>query len=97
MRWFGIRRAEISPDLREAFERYGVNGMQVALSTSGWFHHGRKVTPARDHCLELLPWLTEQYDRAERRETWLITMEASITVFVLAELILAAVQLYHGH
>ncbi len=32
-------------------------------------------------------WLTEQYDRAERRETWSITMEAAITVFVLVELI----------
>jgi hypothetical protein len=31
-------------------------------------------------------WLTEQYDRAERRETWSITMEAAITVFVAFEL-----------
>lgn len=36
-----------------------------------------------------LRWLVEQYDRAERRETWSITMEAAITIFVLAELILA--------
>jgi hypothetical protein len=38
-----------------------------------------------------LKWLVEQYDRQERKETWSITMEASITVFVLAELVLALV------
>jgi hypothetical protein len=36
-----------------------------------------------------LAWLVEQYDRQERKETWSITMEAAITVFVLAELVLA--------
>lgn len=31
-------------------------------------------------------WLKEQYDREERKETWLITMEVSITLLVAAEL-----------
>gem|GEM_PF-2045161 len=30
----------------------------------------------------LLAWLTEQYDREERKETWHITMEAAIALFV---------------
>jgi hypothetical protein len=38
---------------------------------------------SRTHAAE---WLTEQYDRAERKETWSITMEVAITVFVAAEL-----------
>jgi hypothetical protein len=35
-------------------------------------------------------WLTEQYDRAERKETWSITMEAAITVFVIIETMFSA-------
>ncbi len=38
---------------------------------------------------QLLIWLKEQYDRAERRETWLITMEVAITIFVGAELVMS--------
>jgi hypothetical protein len=30
----------------------------------------------------LLAWLTEQHDREERKETWHITMEAAIALFV---------------
>jgi hypothetical protein len=39
------------------------------------------------------PWLfhtkmvTEQYDRAERKETWSLTVEVAITAFVFAVLI----------
>ena len=41
-------------------------------------------------------WLTEQYDRTERHETWSITMEAAITLFVAVELIIAVIGLaYH--
>jgi len=35
----------------------------------------------------LLPWLTEQYDRAERKETWNLTMEAAITLLVGIEVV----------
>jgi len=37
---------------------------------------------AREALDSLLPWLTEQYDRAERKETWSPSMEFAITVFV---------------
>src|SRR5690242_486769 len=33
---------------------------------------------------EMRDWLIEQFDRQERRETWLIMMEAAITAFVFA-------------
>jgi hypothetical protein len=39
----------------------------------------------------LLPWLTEQYDRAERKETWSITMEVVITAFIAVELLISIV------
>jgi len=94
MRWYGIRRAEIKPEHRAMFEQYGVNTTQVLLATNGWFRVPANVAfggmlyanAVQD---PLLAWLTEQYDRAERKETWSITMEAAITAFVLAELVLA--------
>ena len=44
MRWFQIRKAKIDPELRETFERYGVVGMQVALSVTNYIvHKGQQV------------------------------------------------------
>lgn len=45
----------------------------------------------------LLAWLTEQYDRAERKETWSILMEVAIVVFVAAELIFSIANFLRGH
>lgn len=89
MRWFRIRTAKIDPQLRESFERYGPGGMLMALGDMNNFLHQSQLTKANTVLVPLLKWLTEQYDRAERKETWNITMEAAITVFVLAELILS--------
>jgi hypothetical protein len=35
----------------------------------------------------LLAWLTEQYDRTERKETWGLTLEVVITVFIAVEVL----------
>ncbi|HMI52815.1 MAG TPA: hypothetical protein VK525_14990 [Candidatus Saccharimonadales bacterium] len=35
---------------------------------------------------DILVWLTEQYDRTERKETWTITLEIAVCVLVAAEL-----------
>ena len=86
MRWFGIRKATIDPDLRETFERYGTVAMQVSLGDMNHFKHKGRNMKADEVIDRLLPWLTEQYDRAERKETWSITMEAAITLFVAGEL-----------
>jgi len=40
-------------------------------------------------------WLTEQYDRAERKETWSLTLEAAITVFVAFELAISVMNFMH--
>ncbi len=87
MRWIHIREAKIDPKLRESFERYGVGGMQVALGDMNSFLHDGQLTKATTVLAPLLQWLTEQYDRAERKETWLITMEAAITILVAGELL----------
>jgi hypothetical protein len=89
MIWFRIRRAEIDPELRKTFERYGTVGMQIALGDMNHFVHQGQTIKAQGRTLDsLLSWFTEQYDRAERKETWSLTMEFAITVFVLVELIL---------
>jgi hypothetical protein len=91
MRWVRIRRAGIPGEDREMFERFGAAIVSAALY--GGFVGPMTTEPlkslysksqSRDAAAE---WLTEQYDRAERRETWSITMEAAITVFVGVELI----------
>jgi len=89
MRWFRIRNAKVDPELRETFERYGVATMQTILGTTNWFWHKGKGLLAQNVSDDLLPWLTEQYDRAERKETWSLTMEAAITFFVVAEVLLS--------
>jgi hypothetical protein len=88
MRWFSIRRTEIDPELRKTFERYGTVGMQIALGDMNHFVHQGQTMKAQGRILDsLLAWLTEQYDRTDRKETWSLTMEIAITVFVLGELI----------
>ena len=85
MRWIRIRKAKIDPELRETFERYGEATMQTLLATTNYFVHKGKEITAMQARSDLLPWLTEQYDRAERKETWLLTMEVAITIFVVLE------------
>lgn len=90
MRWFHIRKADIDPELRETFERYGTLTMQTLLATNNtmYRHQGSLVTVER-YLAPLLSWLTEQYDRAEIKESWSLTMEAAITIFVVAEVLLS--------
>jgi hypothetical protein len=92
MIWFRIRKATIDPELRAIFERYGVIAMQSALanfgSGAGALFDNKEGSISIEKIREpLFQWLTEQYDRAERKETWSITMEASITFLVLIEAI----------
>ncbi|HXP80514.1 MAG TPA: hypothetical protein VN976_11460 [Verrucomicrobiae bacterium] len=87
MRWFRIRKAEIDPGLRETFEQHGLGTMQSNLATGHFIVHKGENLMMRNVTPDLLSWLTEQYDRAERKETWSLTMEVAITIFVLAELI----------
>ena len=92
MRWVRIRKANITDvELRKSFERYGTVNMQMLLARGGQFRKG----PGRPGSLtnistvedSLLDWLTEQYDREQRKETWSLAMEVAIVVFVGAELL----------
>jgi hypothetical protein len=91
MRWFRIREASINPGLRETFERHGVGTMQSNLAVGHYIVHDGQTIMIKDVMPDLLSWLTEQYDRAERKETWSLTMEVAITLFVFAELIFSII------
>ena len=97
MRWFGIRKAKIDdPEYRKTFERYGTVGIQIALGDVNHFVHKGQTVKAQGKILDwVLEWLTEQYDRADLKETWLITMEIAITLFVSGELFVELLNLFH--
>lgn len=101
MIWFRIRKAGIPRDHRQMFERFGATIITTALY--GGFP-GPADTAEPLNTLYNKPyfrasaaeWLTEQYDRAERKETWSITMEAAITVLVAVELVFSILNfLFH--
>jgi len=48
------------------------------------------------HNSAVMAWLTEQYDRAERKEGWTLVMEAAVTVLVAAELFFSITNFIHN-
>jgi hypothetical protein len=94
MRWFRIRKATISTDLRDRFETYGAQIIQSILvpgPTGGNQELVRdllRIGAEADQRDAALKWLLEKSDRAERVETWNLTMEAAITLLVLVSVIL---------
>src|SRR6266576_2260700 len=97
MRWFRIRKAKIDPGLRVTFEQHGLITMQANLAVGHVIIHGGRPINVTDITPALLSWLTEQYDRAERKETWSLMMEMAITVFVFAELIFSIIGYVKSH
>jgi hypothetical protein len=93
MRWL-YRKATIDPELRKTFEQYGVGTMQMLLATTNYFQHKGTDIMAQQVRTDLLPWLTEQYDRAETKETWSMTTEFLITVFVLVEILPSVIHFF---
>ena len=93
MLWL-YRKAKIDPELRETFEQHGVGTMQMLLATTNYFQHKGENIMAQNVRSDLLPRLTEQYDRAETKETWLMTMEFLITIFVLIEILPSVIHFF---
>ncbi len=70
--------------------------MQIALGDTNHFVHQGKPVKAQDEMLEpVLSWLTEQYDKTDLKETWLMTMEIAITLFVGGELVIELCRIFH--
>jgi hypothetical protein len=86
MRWFRIQEAAIEAESRQMFEERGQDTIRSYVPIQGWTMRRPSGGSATELEIRgpMLEWLKEQYDRAERRETWLITMEAAITILVAA-------------
>ena len=100
MRWFRIRKAAAIPKSeRDIFERLGASAIQLVLFSGFSGPQTTEIQKAlygnaetRNHAEA---WLTEQYDCAERKETWSLTMEAAITVLVAVELLFSILNFLH--
>ena len=97
MRLLRLPKADIDSGLRETFEQYGEVTMQVALGAANYIHHKGQAVSVGEIRGPLLKWLTEQYDKADRRESWLLVMEVAITVLVLGELAISIIGLLRGN
>jgi hypothetical protein len=100
MRWLRIRKAKILPRYREHFEQLGVEIVRAYFTQptgiAVWEDdEGKWTVQALREPMQF--WLREQYDRAERKETWLITMEAAITILVASELVMSVLYFYCRH
>jgi hypothetical protein len=97
MRWFLIRKAKVSRAWREEFESMGVEIVRSYFTqprgTIMFENEGGQWSVQQLH-QPMQVWLREQYDRAERRETWLIAMEIAITILVAAELAMSILDFY---
>ena len=100
MRWFRTRRAGIPSRHRQRFEELGAEIVRayftqpvgvIVYSDDNGDHTVRELHDP----MQL--WLREQYDRAERKETWLISMEIAITLFVASELFMAVLEFWSRH
>jgi hypothetical protein len=94
MRWFRIRRASIPETVRTELERHGVAVMQQKVAFGGLNYYQPGNDESRVYHGTTMSWLTEQYDRAERKETWQITMEVAVTVLVAAELFVSGYEFH---
>src|SRR6266478_7513759 len=92
MRWFSIKRAAIQHETRELLEQYGPDTLRALLPGNAVLEAAKGARVTIDEVRRpILLWLKEQADREERRETWLITMEVAITLFVGVDLVISVV------
>jgi hypothetical protein len=83
-RWRKVRRADIPEELRDRFELYGEALMAEAIASGDANRIGAELAgygqQKRD---EIVQWLRERRDTAERREHRLETVEWAILIFVV--------------
>jgi hypothetical protein len=92
MRWFRITRAEMKHETLELLEQYGPDTLRALLPGNAILETVKGARVTIDEIRRpILLWLKEQADREEKRETWLITMEVAITLFVGVELVISVV------
>src|SRR5487761_581251 len=98
--WRKVRKAQISKQDRDLFERYGeavigsilvgetplVKELQTILP-----HYDTVVGPVQDKFAEARNWLTECRDSQHRREQRLETVEIGVVALITLEIILSLV------
>jgi hypothetical protein len=82
MRWWRkVRRANISQELRDTLERYGP---ELLIQ---WIAGGVNYDVITQNHNEILSWLTERRDIAERHDQRVETLEWAILIFVGIEVL----------
>jgi hypothetical protein len=83
-RWQKIRRASITPELREHFELYGETLMALAVESGDANRIGEDLVKlGQQKRPEIVQWLRERRDIAARREDRVETVELAILLFVI--------------
>lgn len=96
--WRKVRRANISRELRDRFEEYGVQAMTMAISASGaniYAQGAEIVTLVQEKRGQISMWLREKADLAARREDRLETVEWAILIFAMAGVLTDALVFVH--
>jgi hypothetical protein len=99
LRWRKVRVAQIAPNVRDEFERYGELVLAHALATLS------PVTPPvtelanlfNQHRTELLAWLTERRDIDQRKADRIEAVEVGILVFVVFGVVIDFLLLVTGN
>jgi hypothetical protein len=97
MRWLPPQKAKIDSKLSVVLDRYGVGVVEHIAALGGGNLYagieGREIWSYRE---EIFKWLKEQHDQQEFEKTWQVTMEASVCIFVLAELVFSILNYVRG-
>lgn len=88
--WRKVRHARLPQELRDRFEVYGETVLALMLTTGQpnvSFQGVELLDLVRQKRSEIVAWLQERRDLAERREQRLETSEWAILIFVVAGVI----------
>jgi hypothetical protein len=77
-----VRKANITPELRTHFERYGENVL-VQVLVNNPQTQDKELVGLLAHRQEIMDWLTERRDIHERREQRLEAVEWAILIWVV--------------
>jgi hypothetical protein len=95
--WRKVRRADIPAELRDRFELFGENVMAHAVGAGELSSKGVELDGLlRMKRGEIVAWLLERRDIAERHEDRVETVEWAILIFVVAGVVLDVLLLTRG-
>jgi hypothetical protein len=98
--WRKVRRANLDPKLRDAFDALGIYAMTNSIANNYPPAPGaRHAAGLNDQQIKAaaLDWIREHNDREERHEHRLETVEWAILIFVVLGVVLDVAQLVRGH